>query len=296
MYDWALHADDVLYTGLDALLEYGRGFDSEKFRGCIFHVSRCGSTAIANAIRAVRHMLVISESRVLTAIMLSARYGGLNVSAETKSLLAAGFMAAVLKECAATSVVLKFPSFLSVDIAQTLSLLPTARWCFSYRRPKEVFRSLERSPSGWLGSERRREKAMVMLNFVPAATEFEAGERVGFSRMFSNVVLISARTSIDARTVCLDYADFSQTTVANILGFVLDDEYDDATLERVGQVLHIYSKSLDKRAFVPDIPLLEQPSGFQSLDMAYESYLAERNASGAVNAAFGTRTILPGSL
>ncbi len=36
MYDWALCVDDVRYTGLDALLEYGRGFDSEKFRGCIF--------------------------------------------------------------------------------------------------------------------------------------------------------------------------------------------------------------------------------------------------------------------
>jgi len=42
-------------------------------------------------------MLVVSESRVFTAILLSPRYGGLDVPAETKSLLAAGFMAAVLK-------------------------------------------------------------------------------------------------------------------------------------------------------------------------------------------------------
>ncbi len=75
-----------------------------------------------------------------------------------------------------------------------------------------------------------------MLNFVPVATEREA-ERV--RELFAHVLelcLISARTSIDARTVCLDYADFSPTNVANILRFVLNDEYDDATLERVPSV------------------------------------------------------------
>ena len=296
MYDWAAGGHDVRWTDIDVLVAYGERFDWEKLRGCVFHVSRCGSTAIANAFRAVDQMLVISEARTLTSILLPSRYGGIRASPELKTVLAGGFMAAALKECSATSVVLKFPSFLSVDIARTMALLPPVRWCFSSRSPAEVIRSLERSPGGWLGDAPRRAKARLMLGLPPSDPEPKLESARNLYAYLLERCFAAALDALDDRTICLDYAEFGAATVEAVVRFVLGRDLDEPTRDQIKHSLGLYSKSLTQRPFVPDQPLGDQPTGFPSLDRIFLRYRAGAKRFGARSAADGIVNVFDGSL
>jgi hypothetical protein len=297
MYDWAVSRPDV-YTNMEVLTAYADRFEEDKLRGAIFHMSRCGSTAIANAFRAVERVLVISESRILTSIILPEAYGGIAASAPIKTLLAKSFIAAVLKECPARGVVIKFPSFVSTGISDALMLLPVTRWCFSSRRPCEVIRSLEASKGGWLAHARGRKKAEAMLGLSVTEGETDLSRARELYAHLLEKYLEAAVSAMEPRAVCLDYADFGDHSVSAVVGFMLDDELDVASRSRIVESLQFYSKSLDRRPFIPSEDVGGKVTGFPYLDQAYERYLRALYAGhdGARNAAAGIVKTFDGSL
>lgn len=294
MYDWAVSRRDLRFTDLDVLLEYGMRFDAEKLRGCIFHVSRCGSTAIANAFRSAEHMLVISEARGLSAILLAPEHGGIEVPRVTKRLLALGFIGAIIKECPATAVTVKLPSFASIDIAGILNVLPPVRWCFSSRQPREVMRSLDRSPAGWLRDERGRAKLTQMLGLA-ASSDGKPPRMSDLNAHLLERYFAAALSAMSPQAIWLDYSEFGVESVAAVVQFVLGAEIGGDALLRLAGSLSVYSKSLEGRTFVPDEPLERQDTGFPALDQTYERYRVALN-SGAFNAAAGIVKAFEGSL
>src|SRR6185295_19439856 len=60
-----LKSHPTVVTELDSLLQLEKIADSVKPTGFIFHSSRCGSTLVANACRALNDSIVISEAPVV---------------------------------------------------------------------------------------------------------------------------------------------------------------------------------------------------------------------------------------
>src|SRR4029079_399223 len=58
-----------LFTEFDVLLELEKQLDSVKPTGFIFHSSRCGSTLVANACRAINNSIVLSEANAIDKLI-----------------------------------------------------------------------------------------------------------------------------------------------------------------------------------------------------------------------------------
>ena len=58
-----------LFTEFDVLLRLEKLFDSVSPTGFIFHSSRCGSTLVANACRAVAGSIVLSEANTIDKLV-----------------------------------------------------------------------------------------------------------------------------------------------------------------------------------------------------------------------------------
>src|ERR1041384_334996 len=57
------------FTEFDVLLQLEKQLDSVEPTGFIFHSSRCGSTLVANACRAVSNSLVLSEASAIDKVI-----------------------------------------------------------------------------------------------------------------------------------------------------------------------------------------------------------------------------------
>src|SRR5215218_6174261 len=58
-----------VFTEFDALLQLDQRLPRVQPRGFIFHSSRCGSTLLANACRAVDHAIVLSEAHPIDKLV-----------------------------------------------------------------------------------------------------------------------------------------------------------------------------------------------------------------------------------
>src|SRR4026209_815307 len=57
------------FTEFDVLLQVEKELDSVQPTGFIFHSSRCGSTLVANACRAIKNSIVLSEANAIDKLV-----------------------------------------------------------------------------------------------------------------------------------------------------------------------------------------------------------------------------------
>jgi hypothetical protein len=267
MYDWTIDSTEFLFTDAAVLEEYADAFDDAKVRGIIFHMSRCGSTAIANAFRETDRTLVLSESAALSRIVRGDEFNPLQLEPSQRITLARGFLAAVLKEFPSNALVIKMPSFASWDVGYVASLFPNAPWLFSSRAPGDVMASLESSPSRWHKTISTNTNMIHTLGFTP-----ETEIRIITARILTRF-LTSSMSAANARAHFLDYAELTADTVSSLVYTFLNIEPTPERFKRVEQSLTYYSKSLNRRPFEKK----NEPSvssGVRELDEIYEKYLA----------------------
>ncbi len=269
MYDWALRAVDARCTRLDILEEYAQDFDDEKLRAIIFHVARCGSTALANAFRSVGRTLVISESTALSQIVRTDNASLLALSVPQRATLARGFLAAVLKEYPAAFIALKMPSIVSWSVQSALDVLPAAPWCFLSRRPTDVIASLDRNGSQLLSNPQRARTLLYKLTGIPAARDL--APRLIVAHLLTRYLQTASSAASDG-AIFLDYEHFTVDRVSTIVHSLLGVRPDQATRDAIATSLSVYSKSPVPRLFVP--PPMSEPgvTGIDALDDAYEAY------------------------
>src|SRR5262249_34556786 len=65
----AKNGSDELFTEFDVLLQLEKLIDSVPPTGFIFHSSRCGSTLVANACRALADSIVLSEANAIDKLV-----------------------------------------------------------------------------------------------------------------------------------------------------------------------------------------------------------------------------------
>jgi hypothetical protein len=133
-------------TPLDALAEYAAAHPGLAPAGLIFHMSRCGSTLIAQMLAALPQTLVLSEAEPIDAVL---RAGFHNPTATDQQRITwLRWMVSALSQPrnGETSCVIKFDCWSTSDVALIQRAFPAARCVFVYRDPIEVLVSHQRQP------------------------------------------------------------------------------------------------------------------------------------------------------
>ncbi len=272
MMGWATRgSEELVTTDLGVLFEYAETFDDAKFVGAIIHVSRCGSTALANAFKAVPDTLVLSEPDILCQLVRERAWRGADVPDDQRRELVRGFLGAVVKENSATNVVVKCSSMSTITLDQTLRYLPRVPWCFLSRAPADVIASLERIPGMWLKTQAVRDRILLMIGRESTHTSDAERSRDLYAFLLERFY-VAAMEHANGDATFIDYSSFGLDTVCEVIGQTLRRSLDDSTREAIATSLQIYSKAVVRKPFVPS-ESIERRTGYLELDAVYDRYL-----------------------
>jgi hypothetical protein len=122
-------------TPLDALADRAERYPGVPPAGFIFHMSRCGSTLIAQMLAALPQTVVISEAEPINAILRASE-----IDDDRRIAWLRGMVAALGQPRAGVErhLVIKFDSWNTLDLPLVRRAFPQVPWVFSYRNPVEV--------------------------------------------------------------------------------------------------------------------------------------------------------------
>jgi len=135
-------------TSLDALLDWQTLSPGLEPSGFIFHMSRCGSTLVAQMLAALPEHIVISEAPPLDAIL---RMDVRGASDEQRINWLRGWMSAVGQpRNGEKHLFVKFDAWHTFDIPILRRAFPHTPWIFLHRNPVEVMASVLKDPGARL--------------------------------------------------------------------------------------------------------------------------------------------------
>ena len=235
----------VVETGIDAMVRFAGALPTVTPTGLIFHISRCGSTLIANAMKTAAGVTVVSESHPLTRILavradscgpyLAARW-----ERRRRTLVEALFtLFAHYRTGEPERLVIKFTSVNILAIALVRSWWPDVPCVISVRDPAEVivagmkdgvFPSVKANPElaqevfGWSAPDLGDEEfcARGIAQFLQAALE-----------------------AVDDRCKVVDYEDLNPAGMRDIAAFLGLDLPE--TPAAIDDIFTVYSKDPTRR-------------------------------------------------
>jgi hypothetical protein len=134
-------------TPLTAFHSLGDELRDGMVAGLVFHMSRCGSTLIAQMLSRLSAALVVSEAQPVDGVLrLRRRVPGFDDAAFTRTLR--GLVRAFGGD-GERRIVLKFHAWHVLELEPIVQAFPGVPWAFLFREPRAVLRSQERQ----LGAE-----------------------------------------------------------------------------------------------------------------------------------------------
>ena len=241
------------FTEFDTLIQLEQTFDSVAPTGFIFHSSRCGSTLLANACRALEGAIVLSEPPAVDKII--ARFITDVDEHGTKAKLYSIFLRSVVKALGQRRsgneqhLFVKFACCSVSQIERIQRIWPDVPWVFLYRDPVETIVSNVRNVPAWLKDQDHRILASII------ATPTEAVAAMGIEELCARAVgsfyAIANRVAND-RALLLNYTQLSVAEMTNALNF-FGVKPAAAEMETITRQSRTYSKSISgDRAFVAD--------------------------------------------
>jgi hypothetical protein len=179
-------------TPLELLHQYvGKGLPPSGF---IFHMSRCGSTLIAQMLAAVPGNRVISEATVIDTILHS-HLQHPEVSDDLRAQWLCGLVAALGRPREGEQrLFVKFDSWHALQLPFIRKVFPSVPWIFVYRNPLDV-----------LASHARQDSRPLTLE--------SAGRRIRVLRRFCQ----SALAALDVGGMFVDYGELPEAVTSRIL-------------------------------------------------------------------------------
>jgi hypothetical protein len=129
-------------TNMDALISGAGGADSAPLKGIIFHMSRCGSTLVAQMFAALPDVIVCSEPEPLDAVMnwiQSCRVETATATTALQSIIAA---LGRTRGTGATAYIIKTDAWHSLALPLFRAAFPTVNWVYLFRDSVEVLVSM----------------------------------------------------------------------------------------------------------------------------------------------------------
>jgi hypothetical protein len=133
-------------TGLPALLAGEVQADSLPPSGLIFHMSRCGSTLLAQMLAALPENVVLSEPEPLNEMLLWAWHEGLSPVESVPALRAVVAALGRRRGSGAQRLFIKTDAWHSLLLPHLHAAFPDLPWVYLFREPLEVLASHRRMP------------------------------------------------------------------------------------------------------------------------------------------------------
>jgi lysine-specific demethylase/histidyl-hydroxylase NO66 len=248
--------------------------------GFIFHISRCGSTLLSNALRKAEETIVISEAQPIgeaIAAWESEPVAGLDTPGSRDELLKGVIRAFGQPRNGATNTVIKFSSWNILHLAVLRRLWPSVPVVILIRDPLEVMVSSLEQPPGWMRFKRMPSLAGRRFGWSEEAVATMVDER--FCAKAIGSFLNAASENLGPSCRILDYADLSKDTILWIADFFGISGLIPEALETT---LSTYSKDPQgSKTFVDDRQrkqsLITDLMRSECLDWAQNAYMYLRN-------------------
>jgi hypothetical protein len=215
--------------------------------GFIFHVSRCGSTLVANALRATGRFRVISEAGLINALLRSSFFR----SHKGTPLLLRNALTLLGNRVSTQRMpyVVKFSSWNLFQIQQIRWLWPNVPWIFLYRQPTSIAASILESPVGWMAGHHSEEDCRDLG--IP--TNDARGSREEYIARVLGQLASKALTEIDTAAAVIEYERLSLQLLRQVSS-LFGEELTGAELRLLQQALGTDSKDrLQVKPFRPQI-------------------------------------------
>jgi hypothetical protein len=247
------------FTEFDELVQLEKTFDSVAPTGFIFHSSRCGSTLLANACRALDDSIVLSEPPAVDKLI--ARFITDTDEHGTKAMLYSVFLRATVNALAQRRsgseryLFIKFANCSTSQIDRIKRIWPKVPWVFMYRDPVETIVSNVRNRPSWLLDEDHRVLASIIDSTPEDVARMSTEELC--ARSIASFFSTAHRVAND-RTLLLNYNQLSTAEILNVLNF-FGIEPAAAEMETIARQSRVYSKvASGAPAFVADAETKQQ--------------------------------------
>jgi hypothetical protein len=261
------------FTEFDVLLQLEKQFDSIEPTGFIFHSSRCGSTLVANACRAIPGAIVLSEANAIDKLIARFITDADNAVKEALySVFLRGVVHALAQRRSANArhLFIKFACCSFAQLERIKRIWPNVPWLFLYRDPVETIVSNINDVPPWLLDSDRR-----VLASITGATPGEIAE-MSLEELCARTIGSLYSTAYDlanGNSMLLNYKQLSVPVIASVLNFFKVSPSTEE-LETIARTSGVYSKEASgTRAFVADIDVK------QKLASALVREMSERWAS-----------------
>jgi hypothetical protein len=242
-----------LFTEFDVLLQLEKTLDSVPPTGFIFHSSRCGSTLVANACRAVTNSIVLSEANAIDKLI--ARFITDAPRGSVKESLYSVFLRGVVhalgqrRTGSERRLFVKFSCCSFAQIERIRRIWPHVPWIFLYRDPVETIVSNLASVPPWLVDNDRRVLASIVGASPGEIAEMRLEELC--ARTIGSFFSTAHHCSDDNRLL-INYNQLSVPVISRVLSFFKVSPSADEMLA-IERVSSVYSKEVyGMRAFVAD--------------------------------------------
>ena len=248
------------FTEFDALVQLEKEFESVPPSGFIFHSSRCGSTLLANACRAIEGAIVLSEPPAVDKLV--ARFITDVDEHKTKELLYSIFLRATVAALGQRRtgnerhLFIKFACCSVSQIERIRRIWPDVPWVFLYRDPVETIVSNMQNVPAWLQDEDHRVLASIIDATCAEVAEMSKEELCARS---IGAFFTTAHRVANERALLLNYKQLSPAEVSNSLKF-FGVSPTAAEMETIARQAHVYSKATPAaaRSFVADTAAKQQ--------------------------------------
>ncbi len=245
-----------VFTEFATLVQLETQFDSVSPSGFIFHSSRCGSTLVANACRALDGAIVLSEPPAVDKLI--ARFITDVDEHRTKEALYSIFLRAVVSALGQRRrdderhLFLKFSCCSVSQIERIRRIWPNVPWVFLYRDPIETIVSNMQNRPAWLQDEDHRVLASITGTSPDEVAAMAPEELCARSVGSFFATAFAAHRVANNRALLLNYNQLTLTEIARVLKF-FGVSPATAEMENIARQTQKYSKAASgERAFVAD--------------------------------------------
>jgi hypothetical protein len=240
-----------LFTEFDVLLQLEKQLDSVQPTGFIFHSSRCGSTLVANACRAINNSIVLSEPNAIDKLIARFITDAGDVKTSLYSVFLRGVVNALAQRRAGNEqhLFIKFACCSFDQIDRIRRIWPGVPWLFLYRDPVETIVSNLKGVPPWLLDNDRR----VLGSIGGTSTDEVAGMPLEelCARTIGSLFSTAHRLANDGQLL-LNYKQLSVPVISSVLRF-FKVSLSTAELQAIKRASQVYSKeAFLKRTFVAD--------------------------------------------
>lgn len=242
-----------LFTEFDVLLQLEKELDSVPPTGFIFHSSRCGSTLVANACRAINHSIVLSEANAIDKLI--ARFFTDAANDSVKSLLYSVLIRGLVhalgqrRRGSEQHLFIKFACTSFAQLERITRIWPQVPWVFLYRDPIETIVSNVNDPPTWLTDDDWR-----VLASITGATPDEVAKMTLAERCARSIGSFYSRAYDLANdgSLLLNYKQLSVPVISNVLKFFTVSP-STQEVEAIARASGVYAKEVSgTRPFVAD--------------------------------------------